>query len=406
MRVPGPSTSDAGRIGWIALVAAALAVLLASGSRFSLAAFVRPIEDDLGVSRAFLSGAAAVTLVAYGLGQPLVARLALAIHPATVFTGGLALMAVGAVLTATVREPAVLYVSVGILPGLGFAAASLVPATALLAPVFPVRPGFALGVASAAIPAGQAVMLPLAVLLIPVLGWQAAYAILGIGALAVGLPGLVAARRVVPAARPSVAGVGRAPLLDGTFWVLALGFAVCGATDQFVALHLIPLAEDRGVPALVAAGGLSALTLVGIAGSLASGPLADGWSARATLVGVYGLRVLSLPLLSLLGGSADLLVLGAVALLFGASYIANTAPAARVLRERHGAREVTRAMGWLQLTHHLGGAAGVALGGASVGWTGGYGLAIAVATGLALVATTATAGLAARSRARPALAGA
>lgn len=110
MRVPGPSTSDAGRIGWIALVAAALAVLLASGSRFSLAAFVRPIEDDLGVSRAFLSGAAAVTLVAYGLGQPLVARLALAIHPATVFTGGLALMAVGAVLAATVREPAVLYV--------------------------------------------------------------------------------------------------------------------------------------------------------------------------------------------------------------------------------------------------------------------------------------------------------
>lgn len=44
------------------LFATALATLVASGSRFSLAAFVVPIEQELGTSRALLSAVAAVTL--------------------------------------------------------------------------------------------------------------------------------------------------------------------------------------------------------------------------------------------------------------------------------------------------------------------------------------------------------
>ncbi|GAC1697682.1 MAG: hypothetical protein NVS9B6_06570 [Candidatus Limnocylindrales bacterium] len=117
---------------------------------------------------------------------------------------------------------------------------------------------------------------------------------------------------------------------------------------------------------------LSALTLVGIAGSVGSGPLADLWSARATLVGVDVVRALALPLVAVALWTGATWLLFVFAIAFGLTYIANHAPAIRLLRARSEPAEATRRLGWLQLVHQLGGAAGVLAGGASVALAGGY----------------------------------
>ncbi len=362
------------------------AVFVASGSRFAFTAFIVPLGSDLGVTRATIGLAAASTLVAYGVGQPLAARLGRRIHPASVMVGGLALMAAAAVGMATVRDPLGLFLFGGILPGLGFAASSIVPASAILAPLFPGRTGLALGVVSAAIPAGQAAAVPLAVALIERAGWPAAYGTIGLAALVLGAPALLRLARM-PAAATATGRSGWAP--DGPFWLLGIGFVGCGFTDQLVAIHAVPLAEDAGVPPLTAALALSVLTLVGIAGSLASGPLADGWSARGVLALVYGGRVAALPLLAFVGAAHNI-PLWVFAGVFGATYIANNAPAAHVLARQHGPADVAAAMGWLQFAHQMGGAVGVAAGGASVAVTGGYVPAIALAITMALAGVVAS----------------
>ncbi|MDE3102836.1 MAG: MFS transporter [Chloroflexota bacterium] len=372
-----------------ALVAVFLAVFFASGSRFAFTAFVVPLEAALGVDRATIGLAAALSLVAYGVAQPFSARLGERVAPAIVMLGGLALMAVSAIGMALARTELALFVFGGLLPGIGFAAASIVPASAILAPLFPRRTGFALGVASAAIPAGQALAVPLAASLIGSSGWPLAYAAIGVGALLLGAPGLLGlARTAAPAAMPRRG----ATTADATFWLLAVGFSACGFTDQLVAVHAVPLAEDAGVAPLVAALALSALTLVAIAGSLASGPLADGWSDAGVLAVVYGGRAVTLPLL-LFVGTLGGLPLWIFAVAFGLTYISNNAPAAGALARTRGPAAVAAALGWLQFAHQMGGALGVAAGGVSVSLTGGYLAAIALAVALALAGLAASLGL-------------
>src|SRR5205823_7604050 len=127
-----------------------------------------------------LSTAGALTVLTYGLAQPLVGALATRLGPRQVMLGGVLLSAVGGFGVATASQPWQLYVFAGIVPGLAFAGASSVPATVLLASWFVARLGLATGVMSSAIPAGQSMFVPLATALLPTLGWRATYIVLEI----------------------------------------------------------------------------------------------------------------------------------------------------------------------------------------------------------------------------------
>src|SRR5579859_5179591 len=186
------------RGAWSALAACAITIVLAAGSRTSLAAFLRPIESDLNLERSVLSTAGALTVLTYGLAQPLVGALAARYGPRNVMLGGVLLTALGGFGVSTASQPWQLYLFAGILPGLAFAGASSVPATVLLAGWFTQRLGLATGIISAAIPAGQSLFVPLATALIPALGWRQTYILLGISVLVVGVPILLALVRDPP----------------------------------------------------------------------------------------------------------------------------------------------------------------------------------------------------------------
>jgi sugar phosphate permease len=368
-------------------VACAITIVLAAGSRTSLAAFLRPIEADLNLERSVLSTAGALTVLTYGLAQPLVGALAAKYGPRNVMLGGVLLTALGGFGVSSASQPWQLYVFAGIIPGLAFAGASTVPATVLLAGWFTQRLGLATGIISAAIPAGQSLFVPLATALIPALGWRETYILLGILVLVIGIPILVILVRdppiLVAHTQADKAEPTKRPGLD--VWLLGIGFFGCGFSDQFVSIHFVALASDGGIDPLVAAGMLSLVLVIGMLGSVASGPVADRLSPKYLLAAQYLLRAISVPLLLLVSRSFGLLALGAFAVLFGPTYIANQAPGARLIRDRYGVRAVGVLMGSVGLAHQVGGAIGVASGGFSVAQFGSYAPAVLLVAAVVLV---------------------
>ncbi|HEY3061851.1 MAG TPA: MFS transporter [Chloroflexota bacterium] len=373
------------RGAWAALVGCVITILLASGSRTSLAAFLRPIEADLGLDRAVLSTAGALTVLTYGLAQPIVGALAAWLGARRVMIGSTVLMALGGVGVANASEPWQLYVFAGILPGLSFAGASSVPAAVLLAGWFTTRLGLATGIMSSAIPAGQSIFVPLGTLLVPSIGWRATYLLLALAVAVIAVPVLALVVRDPP--QPVAHGVSHAsPKKPGwDIWLVGVGYFGCGFSDQFVSIHLVALAADSGLDPLVGAGLTSLLLVVGIVGSVGSGPFADRVRPRHMLAGLYLTRALALPLL-FLAGPQGVWALVAFGVLFGATYIANQAPGARLVRDRYGVGAVGPLMGSVGLAHQVGGALGVGMGGLSVAQTGTYNLAIAVVIGVVLAA--------------------
>jgi MFS family permease len=389
---------------WRALAACVIIIVLAAGSRTSLAAFLRPIERDLGLDRSVLSTAGALTVLTYGLAQPLVGALAGRFGARPVMLGGVLLTALGGFGVATASTPWQLYVFAGIIPGLAFAGASSVPATVLLAGWFVARLGLATGIMSSAIPAGQSLFVPLVTALLPWLGWRSTYIVLGIAVAVVGLPILLWLVREPPVvARRHAGSLQPAPRAGRDIWLVGLGYFACGFSDQFISLHLVALGADRGLDPLAAAGVLSALLLVGIAGSVASGPFADRVRPKWLLAGLYLARAAVLPLLLLVGSPLGPLALGIFVLVFGVTYIANQAPGARLVRDRYGVGAVGRLMGSVGLAHQVGGAIGVGLGGYSVSSFGSYSPAVLV---VALVILLGGLSQLAIPPARPAAAGA
>jgi predicted MFS family arabinose efflux permease len=255
----------------------------------------------------------------------------------------------------------------------------------LLAGWFSTRLGLATGIMSAGIPAGQSLFVPLATALVPALGWRATYVLLGLLVAAIALPVLAWLARDAPVSRSISHASDSIPRPSLDVWLLGVGFFGCGFSDQFISIHLVALASDRGVDPLLAAGLLSALLIVGILGSVFSGPLADRVRPNYLLAGLYLTRAATLPLLLVAGSGAGVWVLGLFALLFGPTYIANQAPGTRLVRDRYGLRAVGPLMGGVGLAHQVGGALGVGFGGFSVSEYGSYGPAIVLVTLVVLV---------------------
>ncbi len=373
---------------WRALAACVVTLAVASGARLSFSAYFEPIERDTGLDRLTLSVAVSISAFAYGLVLPIVGRLAARYGPHRVLMGGVLLMAIAGIGVVTARRPWQFYLFVGLLPGIGFGAAGHVPGSVLLARWFSRHLGLATGVMVSAIPAGQALFVPLSAALIARYGWRITYILTGLMLAVVALPALWVWGREPEAHGPRgpAREAAAVPRAGADIWVLAGGYFGCGFTDQFVAFHLVALASDRGVGPVAAAGFLSMSLLAGLIGSLASGPLADRWPAAWLLRGLYFARAATLPLLIAVGAGRSG-VLALFALVFGLTYIANQAPTTRYVRDRYGVSAVGPLTGGIALAHQVGAAAGIAAGGLSVRLTGTYESAIVATTVVALAAS-------------------
>jgi len=195
-----------------------------------------------------------------------------------------------------------LFIFYSVIATLGQVGISSFSATATLAPWFPRTRGAMLGTADAGNPTGQAIVVPLAQLIVSTWGWQWAYRVFGVAFfLLIALPNLLQ-KRPPPghgerdadtaeagdaASRPAVIGdVGAADevqtrsqisetLREPTVWCLCGARAVGAIGNQMILVHMLAFLFLTGYGELQAAFAIGIAGLMGIGARPAIGLLSD-----------------------------------------------------------------------------------------------------------------------------------
>ncbi len=397
-----------GRVHYAWIVAAtSFAVILCSvGVRAAPGVLIVPLERAFGWDAATISGAISLNIALFGLGGPLAAALMRTIGLRATVLGSMALLALGAGLSAFITQIWQLYLTWGVLVGLGSSLGMLAMAATVANRWFVTRRGLIVGMLTAGNASGQLIFLPLLAHISDAVGWRGvpmtsacamlallpvAWLLLAESPASVGVAPLGA--RVPPPEPPSsgnpfaIAFAGlRRGLGSLDFWLLAGSFAICGfSTYGLVITHLIPYCADQGIPAVTAAGFLAAIGVFDFFGTLGSGWLTDRYDARVLLFWYYSLRGLSLLWLPFSG--FDMVSLSVFAVFFGLDFVSTIPPTVALTTRVFGKQDAPVIVSWIAAAHQLGGAL-AALGAGEVrSITGSYVLAFAGSGALCFIAS-------------------
>jgi MFS family permease len=389
---------------WLVAAVAFVALVGAAGFRATPAVLLHPLHAEFHWPLATISAAVSVNLILYGLTAPFAAALMDRFGIRRVVAGALLLVAAGSGLTVFMTASWQLILCWGVLVGLGTGSMALAFVATVTGRWFIRRRGLVTGVLTAGGAAGQLVFLPLLATVVRDHGWRTAALIVAAAALVVvplvgwllrehpadlGLPAYGGTEVVAPPP-PAGGAASRALRALATaartrpFWLLAGGFAICGATTNgLVGTHFIPAAHDHGMPETTAAGLLALVGLFDIAGTIASGWLTDRMDSRLLLGAYYALRGGSLLVLpSLFAGTAGPSMLVFI-IFYGLDWVATVPPTVALCREYFGASGPV-VFGWVFAAHQVGAAVAATGAGLVRDQLGTYALAWYVAGALSI----------------------
>lgn len=394
--------------GWVVVAVTLPTVLITAGLRAAPGVLLRPWEQAFGWDRAALATAVGINLIFYGAASPISGRLIDRFGPRRIALFSLTLTAIGAVSALFVTQLWQLYLTWGVLIGIGTGGSALVLAATVANRWFATRRGLVTGILGGAQSAGQLVFVPALMALAVTAGWQTGVALLAALVALLCLPLMFLFFRDQPAdvglrpfgAQPGAAGAAAAAadmrrtslgtaLRTLDFWLLAGSFFICGyTTNGLIGTHLIPHAADHGISEVATASVLGLMGMMNILGTVASGMLCDRFDPRRLLAIYYLGRGLALALLPFI---ADVGLLSVFAVLYGLDWLATVPPTVTLTGDRFGRLSVGTIFGWIFLSHQLGGAVASSLGGVLYVQQGNYTVAFlsaaastVLAAGLAL----------------------
>lgn len=278
--------------GWI-LLGASLILALSLGIRHGFGLFLAPMSAEFGWGREVFAFAIALQNLIWGLAQPVTGAIADRFGAMkTVVIGGV-LYAVGLVLMGYSHSPMGLSLSAGLLIGIGLSGTSFSVILGVVGrAVPPEKRSMAMGIAAAAGSFGQFAMLPGTLGLIGWLGWSSALLALGLlVALIVPLAGMLKDQPLPVAAHEQTLGEAlREACGHSGFWLLALGFFVCGFQVVFIGVHLPAYLVDQHLPAQVGTTVLALVGLFNVFGTYIAGWLGGRLSKPRLLTVLYLLR--------------------------------------------------------------------------------------------------------------------
>jgi len=406
--VPDPATRRV-HPAWWAAAATFLALLGAAAFRATPSVMIEPLRAEFGWSIGTISMALSVNLALFGITAPFAAALMERFGVRRVVSIALLMVAAGSGLTVFMTASWQLVLLWGVIVGLGTGSMAMALVATVVGRWFVARRGLVSGILTAASATGQLIFLPTIAHIVQSAGWRAASLTISVCALAVvpvvllflrerpadvgalpygGTPADVLPPLRSGAARLAVGALVRAAR-TGTFWLLAGGFFICGATTTgLVQQHFMPAAHDHGMPMTTAATLLALVGVFDLVGTIGSGWLTDRFDPRILLGAYYALRGVSLALLvPLFGADLNASVLAFV-IFYGLDWVATVPPTLALTREAFGASAPV-VFGWIFASHQLGAAcaalaAGIArdaLGSYDAAW---YGGAVLCAVGAAL----------------------
>lgn len=395
--------------GWWLVLAVFVGEMFAIGSTtYAFGLFVKPLEQEFGISRGDANKGLALFIVGMGLSAPLIGRLLDRRSARGVMLFGAAWMALG--LVAVALAPSLGWMALATLLVLASGAAMIGPLTAntLASRWFERRRGRALGVVAVGTSVGGTLLVPLIAYNIETFGWrqalmiQAGLIVLIVGALALwvvrdrpqdlGLLPDGAAPRPEDAAMPAIGlsgpewTLGRL-LRQRDFWCIGLSVGLTFAVTQSVLASLVPYATDAGIDAKKAALLVSSLSVCSILGKLLFGALAERVDKRWLLLTVVAFTLLQLVTLIAQPDFVWLLVICGLA---GFALGGELPVWAAIIAERFGPRSFGTVMGLMNPINMVCSLAAISYVGIAYDRSGGYTQPFSVFLGVAAVAAVMT----------------
>ncbi len=266
----------------VVIACAALVVTISMGVRQAFGIFLPAVTETFGVGRETFSLAIAIQNLMFGL--PIIGIVADRIGSRLVVIIGGLIYAAGLLLVPVMTDAAGLYWSLGLAVGVALSGTSYVVVLGAVAQVVPPeRRSSAFGITTAAGSFGMFAVIPLAQWLLSTFGWASSFVMLaalvgGIALLGFGFPGRVA-EADTGSSTAAVSGAMRHTLSQASrhsgYWLLTLGFFVCGFHVAFIATHLPAFLTDYGVSEFASATALAMIGLFNIVGSYGFGRLGD-----------------------------------------------------------------------------------------------------------------------------------
>ena len=398
------ATVCSGRVNyaWITLGVVFFAMLAGVGVRAAPGVMIVPLQQAFGWDISTISGAVSLNIILMGATGPFLTGLIQVVGLKRTMIGCLTILMAGTAASTFMNAPWQLFLTWGLMVGIGSGAGAVGFAGAVANRWFIHRAGLAMGLLTSANAAGQLIFLPLLALLVQHFGWQGASVALTVAIAivipvvmlllpespaAIGLPAY-GGNAVVPipafkAGNPftvAFGALGRASK-SMDFWLLCLTFGICGfSTNGLINTHMIAYCADNGISQMNGASILAVIGVFSLIGSTASGWMCDRYSPRVLLFWFYSLRGLSLVIMPFT--SFDSFSLSVFAVFYGLDWVA-TGPATFALtNEVFGRRDAPVIVSWIFAAHQVGGALAAFGAGAVRSLSGSYMMAF-IASGLA-----------------------
>ena len=286
--------------GWVIFLLTFSNLTVEGGSKNVQSVFLVALRDHFRSSVALTAAVFSASGLFGAFIAPLLGVILDRFGPKVLFPVAGCFILVGWLASSMVSEVWQLFIFYSVIATVGQVGISSFSATATLAPWFPRSRGVALGMADAGNPAGQAVVVPLAQLIVSTLGWQWAFRIFGVVFfLLVVIPNLLFQRRapenwdnrvttgtegedlpVVAAASPETvetpvqSSIGEV-LREPAVWLLLGARAVNSVGNHMTMVHILAFLFLAGYGEIQAALAIGIAGLLGIGGRPATGLLSD-----------------------------------------------------------------------------------------------------------------------------------
>ena len=377
------------------MVAISAGVLLVHAvASYCFGVFLKPITIEFGWDRGALSAVYSMIVLVAGILGILSGRLSDKYGPRRIVTIGGLLTGISFLLMSQIISLWQVYLVWGVLMGVSFGFC-LIPVMAIIPRWFAKRQGMAIGIAMVGKGIGGIISPLLTQWLISTYDWRYAFIILGIITIIIIIP-------IAQFMRHSPQQVGLEPygedkiIKNEQSWSSAmkgLSFSQAIRTSQFwifglilasvffclgtIMVHIVPHANDIGIPAIMAASVLSIAAGISIFGRLGIGFLYDRIGGTLTLSICLGLVTIALICLLF---AKEIWLFYVFAVVFGLSYGGFTLLIPVVTAELFGLVSLGVLIGGITFLTTIGDAVGAPVTGSIFDITGSYSLALLICT--------------------------
>ncbi len=369
---------------------------LATGTTLGFSVFYGALLEEFHGGRTATVGIYSVVMLSQGLGSLPIGVLHDRLGARVQTVAGASLLGAGLLLSSLVSHPWQLYVTYGLMVGLGAAALSWVGMAPVLARWFSRRLATVNAIAYAGQGIGTIALVPFLQWLILHVGWRAAFVVLGLVVLGLAVPANWMVQRpprpeeredAVPHPAKAVAGTPpqgmnlAGALRTRDFWAFAAEFFAISFGVFMIGAHQVVYAVDAGFDRLGAASAFGLMGLMSGVGRLVFGVGSDYVGRGVALGASFACSILGIVLLVLAGETGSGLLLTFYAIVFGLGFGARGPILAAEAAARFPGRRFGTIFGAITLFHGVGSATGPFVGGLLFDLTAGY----RVPFGLAIV---------------------